>query len=783
MTDNLQTPEELSPLKRAIVELREMREKLGEVERQRSEPIAIVGVGLRLPGGAHNEASLWRMLAEGVDTVTEIPKERWDVDAYYDPDPDKPGKMNVRRGAFLRDVDRFDAEFFFVSPREAVAMDPQQRLLLEVSWEALENSAIAPASLFGGRTGVFVGMSNTDYWRMVYRDEQQIDAYSALGNSYSVAAGRLSYLLGVHGPALTVDTACSSSLVAVHLACASLRSGECDLALAGGVNLILSPEASINFSKSRMLAPDGRCKTFDAAADGYVRGEGCGVIVLRPLSAALAARHRILAVIRGSAINQDGRSGGLTAPNGPAQEAVIQQALNAAGVASEAIGYLEAHGTGTSLGDPIEVRAAAAALCQDRPPAQPLMIGTIKTNVGHLEAAAGIAGLLKVVVALENKQIPPHLHLQKKNPYIEWDSLPITIPTALTPWQPIHGKRIAGVSSFGFSGTNAHVIVEEPPATATAAAATDRPIHLLALSAKTGGALKRLAKDYADYLAAHAGAPLPDVCFTANVGRSHFPYRAAILGETRDQFESALRGLTQGDQPPNLVMGEALDLKPPAVAFLFTGQGSQYVGMGRTLYETSPTFKRALDRCDEILRPHLERSLLSVLYPEKPASSPLDQTCYTQPALFAIEYALAELWRSWGVRPSFVMGHSVGEYVAACVAGVFSLEDGLKLIAERGRLMQSLPSRGKMAAVFASRERVAAAMASSTQVSFAAINGPGSVVISGDATEVQQVLSRLAKDDIMSKELVVSHAFHSSLIEPILGEFEKRAAGIGYSEP
>ncbi len=783
MTDSGLTREQLSPLKRAIVELREMREKLEEAGRQKSDPIAIVGVGLRLPGGAHDEASLWRMLAEGVDAVTEIPKERWDADAYYDPDPDKPGKMNVRRGAFIGDVDRFDADFFSVSPREAVAMDPQQRLLLEVSWEALENSAIAPASLFDGRAGIFVGMSNADYWRMAYRDEQQIDAYSALGNSFSVAAGRLSYLLGVHGPSLTVDTACSSSLVAVHLACASLRSGECDLAIAAGVNLILSPEANINFSKSRMLAPDGHCKTFDAAADGYVRGEGCGVIVLRPLSAALAAHNRILAVIRSSAINQDGRSGGLTAPNGPAQEAVIREALTAAGVAAEEIGYLEAHGTGTSLGDPIEVRAAAAVLCQNRLPAQPLMLGTIKTNVGHLEAAAGIAGLLKVVVALEHKQIPPHLHLKNKNPYVDWERLPITIPVELTPWQPIHGRRIAGISSFGFGGTNAHIIVEEPPVVAPAAASTDPPVHLLAISAKTGEALKRLAKDYADYFSSHAVASVPDVCFTANAGRSHFAYRAAILGETGDQFESALRGLAQDDKPSNLVIGEALDLKPPAVAFLFTGQGSQYVGMGRELYKTSPTFKRALDRCDEILRPLLEKPLLSVLYPENGVSSPINETRYTQPALFAVEYALAEMWRSWGVQPSFVMGHSVGEYVAACVADVISLEDGLKLVAERARLMQSLPGGGKMAAVFASREQVAAAMGSSKHVSFAAINGRDSVVISGDAAEVQEILDRLAKDDIMSRELEVSHAFHSPLLEPVLDEFEKRAARIRYSEP
>jgi acyl transferase domain-containing protein/SAM-dependent methyltransferase len=697
MNENDQTAEQLSPIKRAIVELREMREKLAEVERRASEPIAIVGAGLRLPGGAHDEDSLWQLLAEGVDTVTEIPAARWDAAAYYDPDPDKPGKMNVRRGAFLAEVDRFDADFFSISPREAAAMDPQQRLLLEVSWEALENAAIAPATLFGGRAGIFMGMGNADYWRMIYNDEKQIDAYAALGNSFSVAAGRLSYLLGIHGPSMTVDTACSSSLVAVHLACASLRLGECDFALAGGVNLILSPAVSINFSKSRMLAPDGRCKTFDAAADGYVRGEGCGIVVLRPLSAALAAGNRVLAVIRGSAINQDGRSAGLTAPNGPAQEAVIREAAKAARVSPETIGYLEAHGTGTPLGDPIEVRAAAAVLCQNRSSAQPLMLGAIKTNVGHLEAAAGIAGLLKTVVALQHKQIPPHLHLEHKSPFVEWESLPIAIPTELTPWEPIDGRRIAGVSSFGFSGTNAHIIVEEAPPVALNPSPTTLPAHLLAISARTGEALKRSANNYADYFYTHVGIPLPDICFTANAGRSHFAYRAAVVGKSHDEFADALRSMAQGQRPSNVVLGEALDLKPPVIAFLFTGDGAHYVEMGRVLYETSPTFRRALDRCDAIARCYLERPLLSVLYPEGETHPPLDEPAYAQLALFALEYGLAELWRSWGVRPSLVMGHGVGEYAAACVADVFSLEDGLKLVTERARLMQSLPAGGRMA--------------------------------------------------------------------------------------
>jgi acyl transferase domain-containing protein/SAM-dependent methyltransferase len=774
--------EQLSPLKRAILELREMRAKLEETDRRQREPIAIVGIGLRLPGGARDESSLWQMLENGVDAISEIPRDRWDIDAYYDLDPDKPGKMNTRRGAFITGVDQFDAEFFGVSPREAVSMDPQHRLLLETTWEALENAAICPARLAGSQTAVFVGYSNSDYWRLVYSEEDRIDAYSALGNAFSVAAGRLSYFLGVHGPSMAVDTACSASLVALHLACQSLRSGECPVALAAGVNLIISPEANINFSKSRMLAPDGRCKTFDAGADGYVRGEGCGVVVLKTLSAAQADGSRIFAVIRGSAVNQDGRSGGLTAPNGPAQEAVIRAALLAAGVSPLEVSYLEAHGTGTSLGDPIEVRAASAVLCKDRSHDFPLAIGSIKTNIGHLEAAAGVAGLLKVVLALRKRQIPPHLHLEKKSPYIDWRGLPIVVPTSLTPWVPINGKRIAGISSFGFSGTNAHLVVEEAPEVTKPSTATDRPIHLLALSGKSAKALNELVQEVSLRLEYADTDSLADICFTANAGRSHFTHRVSVLGEDKEQVRNGLSAFLDHRSGANVVAGEIIDLRLPPVAFLFTGQGSQRIGMARELYETSPTFQRVMDRCDEILRPQLQKPLLSVLYPETGVSL-LHDTAYAQPALFAIEYALAELWRSWGVQPAFVTGHSVGEYVAACVAGVFALEDGLTLIAERGRLMQSLPAGGRMVAVFAERERVESAIASANAVSVAAINGPEIVVISGDGNQVEAILKRLSTERIKSKDLLVSHAFHSPLMEPVLDEFEKVASCIEYSNP
>jgi len=782
MNDDSQ--EQLSPLKRALSELRRLRAKLDEVERRQKEPIAIVGLGLSLPGGARDESSLWRILAQGVNTVTEIPPDRWKLEDYYDPDPDKPGKMNTRHGAFLTEVDQFDAEFFGVSPREAISLDPQHRLLLETSWEALENAAIAPGALRDSQTGVFLGIGNNDYWRMVYRDEERIDAYSALGNSYSAAAGRLAYFLGVHGPAMAIDTACSASLVAVHQACRSLRAGECNLALAAGVNLILSPEANINFSKSRMLAPDGRCKTFDASADGYVRGEGCGVVALKTLSSAKADGNRILAVIRGSAVNQDGRSGGLTAPNGPAQEAVIREALAAAGVAPHEISYLEAHGTGTSLGDPIEVQAACAVLCQDRSADQPLALGSIKTNIGHLEAAAGVAGLLKVILALQHKSIPPHLHLTKKNPYIDWDRWPIFVPTTLTPWNQINGKRIAGLSSFGFSGTNAHLVIEEAPEVATPAAPTDRPVHILAISARTREGVQQLASALADRLDAVTENQLADVCYTANAGRAHFSERVAIVGENTRQIRDGLLECSGQKANSSIPFEETIGLKSPPVAFLFSGQGSQYVGMGRDLYETSPTFRRILDRSDELLREYLEKPLLSVLYPESGDQSLIDNTAYCQPALFVIEYALAELWRSWGIRPAMVMGHSLGEYTAACVAGAFSFEDGLRLIAERGRLMQSLPTGGRMAVVFANLQSVEAAIISTgtRSVSIAAVNGPELVVISGQSHDVQAVLDRLESEGVKASDLVVSHAFHSPLMHPIADAFGQVAATVQYGQ-
>lgn len=773
------------------------------------ESIAIIGIGCRLPG-ANNPEAFWQLLCQGEDAIAEIPADRWDVDQFYDPEPGKPGKMSTRWGGFLEQVDGFDAAFFGISPREVERMDPQQRLVLEVAWEAIENAGIAPESLSGSQAGVFMGIGNYDYCRLLSRDINRTSAYDGTGNTLSIAANRLSYTLNLRGPSVVIETACSSSLVAVHFACRSLQSGESNLCLVGGVSLMLSPEPFVTYSHARMMAADGRCKTFDARADGYVRGEGCGVIVLKRLADALKDGDRIQGVIRGTAVNQDGLSNGLTAPNGPAQQVVIRSALNNAGITPAQISYVETHGTGTSLGDPIEFKSLKAVLMQDRDLDRPCWLGSVKTNIGHLEAASGIASVIKVVLALQHQEIPPHLHLQQLNPYISLDGTTFAIPTERQPWT-VTGSRMAGISAFGFGGTNCHIVLEEAHPDFSLSISEqgseqklerkleqklepiDRPLHLLTLSAKSEQALQNLATSYQNFLPSHTETDLANICFTANTGRSHFDHRLAVVASSISQLQDRLNAFVQGQSPAGWVRGTMTSRKRPKVAFLFTGQGSQYVQMGRQLYETQPVFRAALDRCDQILRPHLDQPLLEVLYPAESSplensslldSSLLDNTAYTQPALFALEYALVQLWQSWGVEPSLVMGHSVGEYAAACVAGVFSLEDGLKLIAARARLMQALPLNGAMVAVFASPSQVQAAIQPYTEhVSIAAINGSNSIVISGEKAALDAITATLHQAGIKTKPLQVSHAFHSPLMEPMLTEFQQIASEINYAPP
>lgn len=563
MSDRPNVSEELSPVKRALHEIHALRARVAQLETASraancSEPIAIVGAGLRFPGGAVDEESFWNLLANGTDAITEIPLDRWNWRAYFDANPDAAGTMYTRHGGFLDGVDGFDAAFFGISPREAAAMDPQHRLTLEVAWEALENSGHSPASLQESAAGIFLGIANNDYGRAALADIENVDAYTGSGNSPSMVAGRLSYVLGLHGPSLAIDTSCSSSLAAVHLACQSLRAGECRVALAGGVNLILSPESNIALSKAHMMAPDGRCKTFDASADGYVRSEGCCMVVLKKLADAEAEGDRILAVIRGSAMNHDGRSGGLTAPSGPAQAAVIEQALRISGIKADEIGYVETHGTGTSLGDPIEVETLGVVFGKGRSAEKPLFIGAIKTNIGHAEAASGIAGLMKTVLALQHRAIPPSLHLHRKNPHIRWERLPIAVPTELTKWKPEHGRLYAGVSSFGFSGTNVHVVLEEAPLQDQAKNSDLWRAQILAISARSETALENLRAKYAAVLRLCPPEELDDFCFTANAGRMHLNHRIAVVGNNAEEMADALERFPDpGDSDfPKLFAGE-----------------------------------------------------------------------------------------------------------------------------------------------------------------------------------------------------------------------------------
>lgn len=764
-------------LKRALQAIKDLRARLENVERKHREPVAVIGMACRLPGGADSPEAFWTLLKNRVDGITPIPVDRWDVSSLFNADPDVPGKVATRWGGFLTQVDQFDAPFFGISPREAASMDPQQRLLLEVAWEALEDAGLPIEKLGGSRTGVFMGVHShsNDYYLMQALDPDAMDIYTGTGTSHSVVSGRISYLFDFQGPNVALDTACSSSLVAVHLAVQSLRNNECNLALAGGVNVMLTPHFTMAASRMRMMAADGRCKAFDSRADGFVRSEGCGTIVLKRLSDALADGDPILAVIRGSAINQDGHSNGLTAPNGLAQQAVIRLALENAGVRPEQISYVETHGTGTPLGDPIEVEALGAVFHDQRSDGMPCVLGSVKTNLGHLEGAAGITGLIKTILALQYRTIPADLHFQQLNPHITLAGTRLQIADQERPWETGAERRFAGVSAFGWSGTNAHVVLEEAPESLISqlsegnresqVEARIRP-HLLAISARSSKALKPLAQAYLKLLNA-GNVPLADLCQAAAIRRSHHIERLAVVGRTNDELAEKLEAFTRDEARPGLSANHCFIERLPGIVFVFPGQGGQWLGMGRQLLEQEPVFRHAIERCEQALRPFVNWSLLGQLTASE-VDSRLEEIDVVQPVLFAIQIALAELWRSWGVQPDAVVGHSMGEIAAAQVAGALSLEDAARIICTRSKLMRSVSGKGAMAVVGLPLEQTDSLLANyRDRLSVAVSNSPTSTVLSGDPAALEEVLAGLRVQNIFCRPVKVDVAAHSPQMVPL----------------
>jgi acyl transferase domain-containing protein/NAD(P)-dependent dehydrogenase (short-subunit alcohol dehydrogenase family)/acyl carrier protein len=743
-----------------------------------TEPIAIIGMGCRFPG-IHGPDEYWNVLTQGIDVISEVPRGRWDIQALYHPDASRAGKIASRFGGFLNHLEEFDAAFFSISPREAPHVDPRQRVMLEIAWEALEDAAIPPTSLAGSKTGVFAATLTSDYDQILSRDIRLFQVYSGTGTANSIIANRISYFLDLHGPSITLDTACSGSLVAVDLACKSLRAGESDIALAGGIAINLLPNGDVFFSRAGSLSPDGRCHTFDSNANGIVRSEGAGIVVLKRLSDALASGDRIYAVVRGSAVNHDGRSNGITSPNGEAQEAVIREAYRQAGVSPGAVQYVEAHGTGTPVGDPIEVKALISVLETDRPAGFACVLGSAKSNIGHTESAAGIAGLIKVALALKHRTIPLNLHLRELNPLIPASSFPVTVYQQVGAWPVPSAPLIAGISSFGFGGTNAHVVLEEAHAPEISHAAA-RSAWLLPLSARSPEALKSMAAAFEDFLEDRgAGVELGDICYTASVGRSHHEYRLAVPARSKQELRDHLAAFRKEEElPPGAAFSQSPRLEPPRIVFMFSGQGTPYENMGRRLFEEEPAFRDMLQECDRILQGLAGWSLIEKLMTADVEAQLSAEV--SQPTIFAFQVALAALWRSWGIEPAATIGQSLGEVAAAHVAGALDLADAMRIVYHRSRLLRSVVGLGRTAVIgVPPREAEEILQNIEGSIAVAGNTGPTSCIISGDGPAVEKVLVLLKQREVFCRLLEkLDAAAHSPQMDPLIAPLVEALAGI-----